>query len=114
MKQFFLAFLMLLAISPNLTLAETNYSGQHISIDLQDANIDSVFGIISQVSGLNVVLHSDVQGKVTLRLNDVPWDQVLDIVLRQNGLYRVTEGNVMIIVPLARLPQLYFSQTAAP
>ena len=101
-----LLFALLLFASP---AQANNYRGQPISLDLQDANIVSVFQIISEVSGLNVVVSDEISGKVTIRLQDVPWDQALEIVLRQNGLYQVTEGNVMIIVPLKKVPDLYRS-----
>ena len=92
--------------------AQGKYRGQVISLDLQDASIDSVFRIIAEVSGHNVVVHSNISGKVTLRLRKVPWDQVLDIVLRDHGLHQVTEGNVMLIVPIEKTADLYFRRTS--
>ena len=98
--------LVLLIFVPALGFCFDEYHGEPISIDLREAQLDSVFRIIAEVSELNVVVHSDIRGKISLRLNNVPWDQVLDLVLRQNNLYQITEGNVMIIVPIARVPQV--------
>jgi type IV pilus assembly protein PilQ len=86
---------------------ESEYSGKAISLDLQDASIHSAFRIIAEVSNLNVVVHPEVHGKVNLKLKDVPWDQVLDVILKTHGLYQVREGNVLIIVPYDKVPQLF-------
>ena len=66
------------------SLLEENgkYSGRLISLDLQDTDIDNALRIIAEVSNLNVVTSEDVTGKVTLRLIDVPWDQALDVILK--------------------------------
>lgn len=79
------------------------YTGKLISLDLQDTDITNALRIIAEVSNLNIVTTSDVTGKVTLRLIDVPWDQALDVILRSNGLDKVQEGNVVRISPVDRL-----------
>jgi type IV pilus assembly protein PilQ len=73
------------------------YTGKLISLDVQKADISSVFRIFSEISGTNIVAGKNVTGTVTLKLVDVPWDQALDIVLRSHGLHRVQEGNVIRI-----------------
>ncbi|MBW1771086.1 MAG: hypothetical protein JRJ17_08050, partial [Deltaproteobacteria bacterium] len=62
------------------------YTGQKISLDFQDADIRNVFRILHEISGKNFIIGSDVKGKVTLKLDQVPWDQVLDLVTRMNKL----------------------------
>jgi type IV pilus assembly protein PilQ len=80
-----------------------NYTGALISLELQDADIDSALRIIAEVSNLNIIASSDVQGKVTLRLQNVPWDQALDVILKTNGLDKVQDGNVVRIAPVEKL-----------
>ncbi|MCB0330672.1 MAG: secretin and TonB N-terminal domain-containing protein, partial [Bdellovibrionales bacterium] len=81
------------------------YTGRKISLDLQDTDIDNALRIIAEVSNLNIIASDDVQGKVTLRLIDVPWDQALDVILKTNALDKVLEGNVMRIAPIEKLRQ---------
>jgi type IV pilus secretin PilQ/predicted competence protein len=81
----------------------TTYTGRLISLDLQDADIDSALRIIAEVSNLNIVAGDGVAGKVTLKLVDVPWDQALDVILKSHGLDKVLEGNVMRVAPIDKL-----------
>jgi len=71
-----------------------------ISIDFKDTDIQNVFRFLAEINHLNVVMGDDVSGKVTLRLKNVPWKQVLDIVLRTHQLGMEREGNVVRIAPL--------------
>ena len=79
------------------------YQGQAISLDLKDADINNVIRLLADVSNLNIVATDDVQGTITLRLFDVPWDQALDIVLQVQSLESVREGNVIRISTIKRL-----------
>jgi type IV pilus assembly protein PilQ len=79
------------------------YSGRKISLDFQDADIHNIFRILHEVSGKNFVIGDDVKGRVTLKLVNVPWDQVLDLILNMNKLGTVTEGNVVRIATLSSL-----------
>ncbi len=79
------------------------YIGQRISMDFKDADIQNVFRILAEVSNLNIVSTSDVSGKVTLRLVNVPWDQALDLVLQSKALGATTQGNIIRIASLASL-----------
>ena len=81
------------------------YTGERISVNLKDVDLTDFFRMIHEVSGLNVIVDSNVSGKVTLVLDSVPWDQALDIVLKNNGLARVLEGNVLRIGRIATLEQ---------
>jgi type IV pilus assembly protein PilQ len=77
--------------------AVKGYSGEAISVNLKDVDLKDFFRLIHEISGLNVVLDPAVKGNVTLVLDEVPWDQALDIVLRNNGLSKELDGNVLRI-----------------
>ena len=77
---------------------EKKYTGDPISVNLKDVDLKDFFRLIHEISGLNVVLDPSVRGTVTLVLDEVPWDQGLDIVLRNNGLSKEIDGNVLRIV----------------
>lgn len=83
-----------------------SYSGHRITLDFQDIPVRDVLSIIAQESGLNVIASDGVQGNVTLNLTDVPWDQALDLVLRNHGLSARREGNVMMVAPTGELANL--------
>ncbi len=74
---------------------EKEYKGQLISIHFQEADILDVLQVISEVSGLNLVVHPNVSGQVTVHLTNVPWDQALDIVLKMNNLSVEIDGNIL-------------------
>jgi len=88
---------------PVVTESGKTYSGEKISLNFQDADIRNIFRILHEVSGKNFVIGGDVQGKITLKLVDVPWDQVLDLILKMNKLGTVVEGNVIRIASLETL-----------
>ena len=73
------------------------YTGEPISINVKDADLKDFFRLIHEISGLNIILDPNVKGTLTLVLDDVPWDQALDIVLANNGLDKRLEGNVLRI-----------------
>jgi len=73
------------------------YTGEPISVNLKDVDLKDFFRLIHEISGLNVVLDPDVKGSLTIVLDDVPWDQALDIVLKNNTLSRQLDGNVLRI-----------------
>jgi type IV pilus secretin PilQ/predicted competence protein len=83
--------------------AHQPYHGQHVSLDLKDADVRNVLRLLAEVSRLNIVATDEVRGKVTLRLFDVPWDQALDIVLQVLNLESEQEGNVIRISTVKRL-----------
>jgi type IV pilus secretin PilQ/predicted competence protein len=88
------------AASQDMTPAPTpekKYTGDPISVNLKDVDLKDFFRLIHEISGLNVVLDPSVRGTVTLVLDEVPWDQALDIVLRNNGLTKEIDGNVLRI-----------------
>ena len=88
---------------------QPKYTGEPISVNLKDVDLKDFFRLIHEISGLNIIVDPNVAGSVTLVLDAVPWDQALDIVLKNNGLGRVLEGNVLRI---ARLDTLTSEQGA--
>ncbi|HVB34988.1 MAG TPA: type IV pilus secretin PilQ [Patescibacteria group bacterium] len=79
------------------------FHGEPISVNFKDVDLKDFFRLIHVVSGLNVVVDSDVKGTLTMVLDQVPWDQALDIVLRDNGLSSERQGNVLRIATRATL-----------
>ena len=73
------------------------YSGEPISVNLKDVDLKDFFRLIHEISGLNVVVDPAVKGNLTIVLDDVPWDQALEIVLHNNGLDKQLDGNVLRI-----------------
>jgi type IV pilus assembly protein PilQ len=82
---------------------EKIYTGHPISLDFKDGDLQDIFRLFADISGMNVVVNPGVSGKVTLKLNEVPWDQALDLILKANGLGYTLEGNVIRIAKLADL-----------
>jgi type IV pilus assembly protein PilQ len=83
--------------------AQSQFTGEPISLHLKDADIKDVFRTISELTQLNIVVDPEVRGMVTVDLEDVPWDQALDLILKQNGLGYVLENNIMRIATSAKL-----------
>jgi len=79
------------------------YTGEPVSVNLKDVDLKDFFRLIHEISGLNVVLDPDVRGNLTIVLDDVPWDQALDIVLKNNMLARQLDGNVLRIATVETL-----------
>ncbi len=79
------------------------YTGEPISVNLKDVDLKDFFRLIHEISGLNVVLDPDVKGNLTIVLDDVPWDQALDVVLKNNTLSRQLDGNVLRIATVDTL-----------
>jgi type IV pilus assembly protein PilQ len=79
------------------------YTGEPISVNLKDVDLKDFFRLVHEISGLNVVLDPNVHGSLTIVLDDVPWDQALDIVLKNNELARELEGNVLRIATVDTL-----------
>jgi type IV pilus assembly protein PilQ len=83
--------------------AGPKYTGEPISVNLKDVDLKDFFRLIHEISGLNVVLDPNVHGTLTIVLDDVPWDQALDIVLKNNDLARELEGNVLRVATVDTL-----------
>jgi type IV pilus assembly protein PilQ len=91
------------------TDTQKKYSGHPISLDFQGADLRAVLRGFSEISGLNMVIDPDVQGTVDIILNDVPWDQALEVILRGNQLDYTVDGT---IVRIARIDTLKREQDA--
>lgn len=75
------------------------YTGERLSLNFQDIEVRAVLQLISDFTGLNMVTSDSVQGNLTLRLKNVPWDQALDLILKTKGLAMRKAGNVIMIAP---------------
>jgi type IV pilus assembly protein PilQ len=84
-------------------LAQQRYTGRRIDIDLKDADIHNVLRLLADTGHINIVTADDVSGTITIRMRNVPWDQVLDVVLQAKGLGMVRQGNLVRVAPLAQL-----------
>src|SRR6267378_2549423 len=89
--------------SPAPAAAAAKYTGEPISVNLKDVDLRDFFRLIHEISGLNVVLDPAVKGSLTIVLDEVPWDQALDIVLQNNSLDKQLNGNVLRIATRATL-----------
>jgi type IV pilus assembly protein PilQ len=83
--------------------AGPKYTGEPISLNLKDVDLKDFFRLIHEISGLNIIIDPNVKGTVTMVLDNVPWDQALDIVLKNNQLGKTLEGNVLRIAKLDTL-----------
>jgi type IV pilus assembly protein PilQ len=88
---------------------QPQYTGEPISLNLKDVDLKDFFRLIHEISGLNIIVDPNVTGSVTLVLDAVPWDQALDIVLKNSRLGKTLEGNVLRI---ARMETLTAEQEA--
>ena len=91
------------AVAANPADQKKEYKGERLTLNFQDIETRAVLQLLADASGQNIVVSDSVQGSVTLRLQNVPWDQALDIVLRTKGLDKRQEGNVIIVAPADEL-----------
>jgi type IV pilus assembly protein PilQ len=89
--------------APVPAASSPKYTGEPISVNLKDVDLRDFFRLIHEISGLNVVLDPAVKGTLTIVLDEVPWDQALDIVLQNNSLDKQLNGNVLRIATRATL-----------
>lgn len=81
------------------------YTGERLSLNFQDIEVRSVLQLIADFTDLNLVASDTVSGSITLRLENVPWDQALDIVLRSKGLDKRLMGNVLMVAPASEIAE---------
>ncbi len=81
------------------------YVGDKLSLNFQDIEVRSVLQLIADFTDLNLVASDTVRGSITLRLENVPWDQALDIVLKAKGLDKRQDGNVLMVAPAAEIAE---------
>ena len=79
--------------------AKFGFTGERLSLNFQDIEVRSVLQLLADFTGLNLVVSDSVEGNLTLRLNNVPWDQAMDIILKTKGLAQRRSGNVILIAP---------------
>ncbi len=84
---------------------EFSYTGEKLSLNFQDIEVRAVLQLIADFTELNLVASDTVNGSITLRLQNVPWDQALDIVLKAKGLDQRREGNVLLVAPIAEIAE---------
>jgi type IV pilus assembly protein PilQ len=86
-----------------LDRTRTKYTGNRLSLNFQDIEIRNVIAILAEFTGKNVVAGDDVTGAITLKLDDVPWDEALDFIMMTKGLGKYETGNVILISPLDKI-----------
>ncbi|WP_076412426.1 type IV pilus secretin PilQ [Shewanella sp. UCD-KL12] len=82
---------------------EKKYDGRSLSLNFQSISVRTVLQIIADYNNFNLVTSDTVEGDITLRLDDVPWDQALDLILQTKGLDKRIEGNILMIAPSEEL-----------
>ena len=104
-------------IKPSLKRAaqdeKKEYTGERLTLNFQDIDVRSVLQLLADTSGQNIVVSDSVTGNLTLRLQNVPWDQALDIVLRTKGLDKRRQDNVIIVGPTEELANREKAELAA-
>lgn len=90
---------------PSQTTGE-RFTGERLSLNFQDIEVRSVLAKLAEFTGLNLVASDSVSGRVTLNLNDVPWDQALELILQSKGLSSREQGNVILVAPASELADL--------
>jgi type IV pilus assembly protein PilQ len=91
-------------------IVRKEYLGKPISLDLLDADLKNVLRLLSDISGTNMLVEPDVSGRVTIKVEKVPWDQVLDMILAMNDLGKEQVGNVIRIARQGKLKQEWNQQ----
>lgn len=81
------------------------FSGERVTLSFQSVDVRSLLQIIADVAGTNMVVSDSVSGEIAMRLQNVPWDQALDIILRTKGLGMRQQGNIMLVAPMAELAE---------
>ena len=84
---------------------EFAFVGDKLSLNFQDIEVRSVLQLIADFTDLNLVASDTVSGRITLRLQNVPWDQALDLILKTKGLDKRVDGNVLMVAPAAEIAQ---------
>lgn len=88
-----------------LEKTRVKYTGERLSLNFQEIDIRSVIAILAEFTGQNVVAGDDVTGSITLKLDDVPWDEALDFVMMTKGLEKFESGNVTLVAPVGKIKE---------
>lgn len=95
-----------------LDTKRVKYTGDRLSLNFQEIDIRSVIAVLAEFTGQNVVAGDDVAGKVTLKLDDVPWDEALDFIMMTKGLEKYETGNVTLVAPVGKIKDYKEKQKA--
>jgi len=104
-KQYIVSVKPLTAAEVELHNKKFDFTGDRLSLNFQDIEVRSVLQLIADFTSLNLVASDTVTGSITLRLDKVPWDQALEIVLKAKGLDKRQEGNVLMVAPAAEIAE---------
>ncbi|MDC0640613.1 type IV pilus secretin PilQ [Porticoccaceae bacterium] len=104
-KQYIVSVKPLTAAEVELHNKKFDFAGDRLSLNFQDIEVRSVLQLIADFTSLNLVASDTVTGSITLRLDKVPWDQALEIVLKAKGLDKRQEGNVLMVAPAAEIAE---------
>ena len=104
-KQYIVSVKPLTATEVELHNKKFDFTGDRLSLNFQDIEVRSVLQLIADFTSLNLVASDTVTGSITLRLDKVPWDQALEIVLKAKGLDKRQEGNVLMVAPAAEIAE---------
>src|SRR3989442_5243416 len=96
-------FLSLRCLGADGATAPPAAEGQTVSLDVQGAEVRDVLRLLAETGGVNILTSGEVQGTVTARLLDIPWEQALAAILTLTGLAQERQGNVILVAPAARL-----------
>lgn len=88
------------------------YKGDRLSLNFQDIDIRSVIAILAEFTGQNVVAGDEVAGTITLKMDDVPWDEALDFIMMTKGLEKFESGNVILVAPVGKIKEYKEKQQA--
>jgi type IV pilus assembly protein PilQ len=88
------------------------YKGDRLSLNFQDIDIRSVIAILAEFTGQNVVAGDEVVGTITLKMDDVPWDEALDFIMMTKGLEKFESGNVILVAPVGKIKEYKEKQQA--
>lgn len=86
-------------------ISNKNYTGEHLSLNFQDIEVRSVIAILAEFTHQNIVAGDDITGTITLKLNEVPWDEALDFILMTKGLEKFASGSVILIAPAGKIKE---------
>lgn len=89
------------------------YTGKPVSLNFQNISVRALLQVLADFTGINMVASDSVQGNITLRLHDVPWDEALAIILRAQGLDKYQSGNVFMIAPIQEIAEREKQRLAA-
>ena len=97
------AFLSDIPLQVRAARGRRRYSGRRVDLDFKDADIHNILRLLAEVGGVNIVTSDEVQGTVTIRMRNVPWDQALDVILQAKSLGMIRQGNLIRVAPLETL-----------